>query len=111
MMRWFIVCGLLLLAMPQAVHATDLFEGKSPDTMISEFDGNDDGRLTFDELMQSLERSARKWFRLMDRNKDGVVSREDGAALGEQIEGSFDWLWEVLRDLFKDEKKTDEIRT
>jgi len=100
----------LLFALPQAAGAADIFEGKSPDAVISEFDGNGDGRLTFDELMQSLEKSARKWFRLMDRNKDGVISREDGAALEKQMEDSFDWLWDMLRDLFKDEKKSGEIR-
>ena len=101
----------LLFALPRAAGAADIFEGKSPQGMISEYDANGDGRLTFDELMQSLEKSARKWFRLMDRNRDGVISREDGAALEKQMENSLDWLWDMLRDLFEDEKKPGEVRT
>jgi len=111
MMRLTIFLTLLLLLQPQASDAADFFEGKSAESMISEYDGNGDGRLTFDELMQSIEKTAHKWFNAMDRNKDGAVSEEDGAAMQKQIEGSFDWLWDLLHDLMDDEKKAGDIHT
>lgn len=110
-MRFLVVLGLLLFVQPQASRAVDFFEGQSPESMISEYDSNGDGRLTFEELMQSLEKTAHKWFSAMDRNKDGAVSADDGEALEQQIEDSFDWLWDMLHDLMKDDEKKGDIRT
>ena len=111
MIRFAAVFTLLLLFQPQASSAIDFFEGKSSESMISEYDGNGDGRLTFEELMSSLEKTARKWFNAMDRNKDGAVSGGDGEALQEEIERSFDWLWDMLDGLLDEDEGPGELKT
>jgi len=111
MIRIAAVFTLLLLFQPQPSLAADFFEGKSSESMISEYDGNGDGRLTFEELMASLEKTAHKWFNAMDRNKDGAVSGDDGEALQQEIERSFDWLWDMLDGLLDEDEGPGELKT
>ncbi|MFQ5582635.1 MAG: hypothetical protein ACE5F3_08440 [Mariprofundaceae bacterium] len=63
------------------------------------FDGNGDGRITFEEVMRHIEPSVRKSFDSLDRNGDGVLSRSDFDDVRDSIKKFEDWLDEFL-DIF-----------
>jgi len=72
------------------------------------FDSNGDGQITFAEVMERLEASARPTFDSMDRNKDGVISDKDFDDVREGMEKLERWFEELLKP-FLIEKKTEQM--
>jgi len=68
------------------------------------FDANNDGQITFPEVMQKVEKSARKTFDAMDHNKDGVLSKKDYDDVREGMQKLEDWLHDLLKPFMKDDK-------
>jgi len=82
----------MLLSMPVAAAESD------------DYDANHDGKITFEEVMQKVEKSTRATFDTMDRNKDGVLSSDDFDDMREGMEKFEQWL----DDLFKPFLQEDE---
>lgn len=61
------------------------------------FDANGDGQVTFPEVMQRLEKSARTAFDAMDRNKDGVLSAKDFDDMRDGMEKLEQWFEKLLK--------------
>ena len=72
-----------------------------------DFDANNDGQISFEEVMKKLEKSARSTFDSMDRNHDGVLSNQDFDDVREGFEKLEDWLEELLKP-FKQADETAE---
>ena len=68
------------------------------------FDANGDGQVTFEEVMQRLEKSARATFDSMDRNKDGVISDKDFDDVREGMERLEKWFEELLKPFLPEEE-------
>jgi len=69
-----------------------------------DFDADGDGKITFEEVMQKLEKSARKAFDAMDHNKDGVLSDEDFDDVRGGIRKFENWLYDHIKPLMDDDK-------
>lgn len=69
-----------------------------------DYDRNGDGAITFEEVMQRLEHSARITFDQMDRNKDGVLSDQDFDDLREGMEKLEEWLDDLLDQFLPEEE-------
>jgi len=69
-----------------------------------DFDANHDGQITFAEVMQKVEKSARKTFDAMDHNKDGVLSKKDFDDVRQGMQKLQDWLQDLLKPFMKDDK-------
>jgi len=74
--------------------------GNQPDS----FDANGDGQITFPEVMQKVEKSARTTFDAMDHNKDGVLSDKDFDDVREGMQKLQDWLNDLLKPFIKEDK-------
>jgi len=68
------------------------------------FDANGDGKITFEEVMKKLEKSARTTFDAMDHNKDGVLSEKDFDDVREGMRKLENWLYDLLKPFMDDEK-------
>ncbi len=68
-----------------------------------DFDANNDGQVTFEEVMKKLEKSARTTFDAMDHNKDGVLSDKDFDDVREGMQKLEDWLHDLLKPFMKDD--------
>jgi len=68
------------------------------------FDADGDGKITFEEVMQKLEKSARKAFDAMDHNKDGVLSDEDFDDVRGGVRKFENWLYDLIKPLMDDDK-------
>jgi len=68
-----------------------------------DFDANGDGQITFPEVMQKLEKSARTTFDAMDHNKDGVLSDKDFDDVREGMQKLEDWLHDLLKPFIRDD--------
>jgi Ca2+-binding EF-hand superfamily protein len=69
----------------------------SAEESVGAFDTNGDGRITFEEVMKRLEKSARPAFDSMDRNHDGVLSGDDFDDVREGMEKLERWFDELLK--------------
>lgn len=69
-----------------------------------DFDANGDGQVTFEEVMKKVERSARKAFDGMDRNRDGVLSNKDFNDLREGMQKLEEWLDNLLKPFMQEEE-------
>lgn len=75
-----------------------------------DFDANGDGQVTFEEVMKKVERSARKAFDSMDRNRDGVLSNKDFNDVREGMQKMEKWLDDLLKPFMReDEPETLEL--
>lgn len=75
-----------------------------------DFDANGDGQVTFEEVMKKVERSARKAFDSMDRNRDGVLSNKDFNDVREGMQKMERWLDDLLKPFMReDEPETLEL--
>jgi len=83
----------LLLASPA------MAAGNQPDG----FDANGDGQITFEEVMQKVEKSACTAFDAMDHNKDGVLSDKDFDDVREGMQKLEDWLHDLLKPFIRDD--------
>ena len=92
-------CSPLLLALV-LLFATPALAADSPN---DQFDANGDGQITFPEVMQKLEKSARSAFDAMDHNKDGVLSKKDFDDVREGMEKLEEWLHDLLKPFIKDD--------
>jgi len=68
------------------------------------FDANGDGQITFEEVMNRLEKSARATFDSMDRNKDGVISDKDFDDVREGMDKLEEWFEDLLKPFLPEEK-------
>ena len=68
--------------------------GIPPD--IAGYDSNGDGRITMPEIMQRIQPSVQKGFDLLDRNKDGAISKDDFSDVSEGMQKMRDWLDQLL---------------
>ncbi|MDQ6982303.1 MAG: EF-hand domain-containing protein [Mariprofundus sp.] len=68
------------------------------------FDANGDGKITFEEVMKKLEKSARTTFDTMDHNKDGVLSEKDFDDAREGMRKLEDWLYDLIKPFMEDDK-------
>ncbi|MBL4775545.1 MAG: hypothetical protein JKY87_05765 [Mariprofundus sp.] len=74
-----------------------------------DFDANNDGQVTFEEVMKGLESSARSTFDSMDRNHDGVLSKQDFDDVREGFEKLEDWLEELLKAFQPDDDRPETL--
>ena len=74
------------------------------DNQQDNFDANHDGQITFEEVMKKVEKSARKTFDAMDRNKDGVLSDKDFGDVHDGMQKLQDWLQDLLKPFIKDDE-------
>ncbi len=74
-----------------------------------DFDVNSDGQITFEEVMKTLERSARSMFNRMDRNKDGVLSNDDFNDVREGVQKLEEWLDHLLKPFMLDEQEAESL--
>ena len=72
-----------------------------------DFDANDDGRITFEEVMKHVEATTRKTFDALDRNKDGALSDEDFDGVRDQMKKMEDWLEDLIKPFLEKEKDKD----
>ena len=70
-----IVAG--LLAMLPAFAQPQAERGRDPGRLLKEADANGDGKVTFEELKAVRPQATEERFKQMDRNGDGVLSKED----------------------------------
>jgi len=82
------------------LSATPAFAGESS---AGAFDANGDGQITFEEVMNRLEKSARATFDSMDRNKDGVISDKDFDDVREGMEKMEKWFEDLLKPFLPEE--------
>ncbi|MDQ6999367.1 MAG: hypothetical protein Q9M12_00570 [Mariprofundus sp.] len=71
------------------------------------FDANGDGKITFEEVMKKLEKSARTTFDAMDHNKDGVLSEKDFDDVRDGMRKLEDWLYDLLKPFMDNDNKSD----
>jgi len=69
---------------------------------LDDFDANQDGQITFEEVMKHLEPSVRKSFDILDRNHDGVLSGKDFDDVHEGMQQLEEWLKELIRPLLQE---------
>ncbi|ATX80909.1 EF hand [Mariprofundus ferrinatatus] len=81
------------------------------DENSSAFDANGDGQITFEEVMQRLETSARATFDAMDRNKDGVISDKDFDDVREGMEKLERWFEDLLKPFLPEQEETGHLET
>jgi len=80
--------------------------GMPPD--VAGYDINGDGRITMAEIMQRIQPSVQKGFDVLDRNKDGVLSKDDFNDVSEGMQKMRDWLDNLLRPFMpSDEPRSD----
>ncbi len=84
---------ILLIMLPCGAQAGDIG--------TSGFDIDGDGRITMDEVMRHLRPSVQKGFDALDRNHDGVLSRDDFRDVREGMRRMQDWL-DSLPGLFSE---------
>jgi len=92
-----VVAGLGLL--PGMAAASEA--GMPPD--VAGYDINGDGRITMPEIMQHIQPSVQKGFDVLDRNKDGVLSKDDFNDVSQGMQQMQDWLEELLRPFMPSE--------
>ena len=73
-----------------------------------DFDANGDGQVSFEEVMQKLEKSARTTFDSMDRNHDGVLSNKDFDDVRQGMQKLEDWLDNLLKPFLMQKKEQPE---
>ncbi|MFQ5344382.1 MAG: EF-hand domain-containing protein [Mariprofundus sp.] len=67
------------------------------------FDANGDGKITFEEVMKKLEKSARPAFDRLDHNKDGVLSEKDFDDVRDSMRKFENWLYDMLQPLMEED--------
>jgi len=68
------------------------------------FDANGDGKITFEEVMKKLEKSARPAFDRLDHNKDGVLSEKDFDDVRNSMRKFENWLYDMLQPLMEEDE-------
>lgn len=61
------------------------------------FDADGDGRITLDEVMSHIRPAVKQGFDALDRNGDGVLSKEDFSDVEEGLQRFQQWLDDLLR--------------
>ena len=69
------------------------------------YDDDNDGRLTFEEVMRHVEPSVRKSFNALDRNHDGVISNEDFDDVHEGMRRMEEWLYRLIKPFLPEEEE------
>jgi len=92
-----------LLAAGLIFASAAMAEGNLQGAQSGDFDANNDGQVTFEEVMKKLEKSARTTFDAMDHNKDGVLSDKDFDDVREGMQKLEDWLHDLLKPFLKDD--------
>lgn len=74
------------------------------------YDDDNDGRVTFDEVMRHVEPAVRKGFDALDRNHDGVISDEDFDDVREGMRRFEEWLHRLIKPFLpKDEEQPTQV--
>ena len=74
------------------------------------YDDDNDGRVTFEEVMRHVEPSVRKSFDALDRNHDGAISNEDFDDVHEGMRRMEEWLYRLIKPFLpRDEEPTRQI--
>ncbi len=89
--------SLLMLAPAAALMLLMAAPAQADEAELSGFDANHDGKITMSEVMRHIRPAIQSGFDAMDRNHDGVLSKDDFNDVSEGMHKFQQWLDELLR--------------
>ncbi|MDX8406994.1 MAG: EF-hand domain-containing protein [Mariprofundaceae bacterium] len=89
--------SMLMLAPAVALMLLTATPALADEAEFSGFDANHDGKITMSEVMRHIRPAIRSGFDAMDRNHDGVLSRDDFNDVSEGMHKFQQWLDDLLK--------------